>query len=176
MTILGIDPGIATTGYGVCRKNKDRFEYIDCGVIETSKGQRVEVRLKHIHQSICQLIEHFSPDVLAIEELFYSNNQKTVINVAQARGVILLAAEQMRIPIYEYTPLQVKQSVVGYGRAEKFQVMEMVRVLFRLPGVPKPDDAADALAIALTHAYRAENKIARLGAAALSNAKKTGGN
>lgn len=173
MVILGIDPGIATTGYGVCRQIKDRFEYVDCGVIETAKGQPVEQRIRHVHDSVVSLIERFTPDVLAIEELFFANNQKTVINVAQARGVILLAAQERHIPIFEYTPLQVKQSVVGYGRAEKHQVMEMVRIMFRLPGVPRPDDAADALAIALTHGYRSQNKIARL--QGVSDAKKTGG-
>ncbi len=173
MVILGIDPGIATTGYGVCTKAKDRFEYLDCGVIETAKGQRVEARIRHIYRSIITLIDRFSPDALAIEELFFANNQKTVINVAQARGVILLAAEERGIPVFEYTPLQVKQSVVGYGRAEKHQVMEMVRILFRLPGVPRPDDAADALAIALTHGYRSSNRIAQLNP--LADAKKTGG-
>ena len=173
MVILGIDPGIATTGYGVCRKDKDRFEYVDCGVIETEKGQRVEARVRHVHDSVVYLIEKYKPDALAIEELFFANNQKTVINVAQARGVVLLAAEERGIPIFEYTPLQVKQSVVGYGRAEKRQVMEMVRILFRLPGVPRPDDAADALAIALTHLYRSSNKIARI--QTLADSKKTGG-
>ena len=173
MIILGIDPGIATTGFGVCRKEKDRFEYINCGVIETAKGQRVEKRLRHVHDAIVHLIDTYHPDAVAIEELFFYNNQKTVINVAQARGVILLAAEERSVPLYEYTPLQVKQSVVGYGRAEKFQVMEMVRRLLRLPGVPRPDDAADALAIALTHGYRSSNRIAVL--QGVEDSKKTGG-
>ncbi len=173
MIILGIDPGIATTGYGVCSKEKDRFEYLDCGIIETAKGQAVEVRIRHIHDSVVHLIERFCPDALAIEELFFSNNQKTVINVAQARGVILLAAQERNIPIFEYTPLQVKQSVVGYGRAEKHQVMEMVRILFHLPGVPRPDDAADALAIALTHGYRSSSRLAAF--QTVSDSKKTGG-
>ena len=173
MVILGIDPGIATTGYGVCIKEKDRFRYLDCGVIETAKGQPVEVRIRHVHDSVVKLIEKYSPDALAIEELFFANNQKTVINVAQARGVILLAAQERGVPIFEYTPLQVKQSVVGYGRAEKRQVMEMVRILFSLPGVPRPDDAADALAIALTHGYRSSSRIARMHT--IENAKKTGG-
>jgi len=173
MIILGIDPGIATTGFGVCRKVNDRFEYVNCGVIETAKGQRVETRIRHVHDSVVRLIETYRPDSLAIEELFFNSNQKTVINVAQARGVILLAAEERNIPIFEYTPLQVKQSVVGFGRAEKRQVMAMIRILFRLPGVPRPDDAADALAIALTHGYRLSNKIARL--STLQDSKKTGG-
>ncbi len=176
MIILGIDPGIATTGYGICTYVKGRLGYVDCGVIETSKGQRVEARLNHIFRSVNQLINTHHPDALAIEELFYYNNQKTVINVAQARGVVLLAAETAHIPIFEYTPLQVKQSVVGYGRAEKRQVQEMVRILFRLPGIPKPDDAADALAIATCHGYRSSSKIAVAQNQSLADAKKTGGN
>ncbi|MBP5288611.1 MAG: crossover junction endodeoxyribonuclease RuvC [Clostridia bacterium] len=175
MVILGIDPGIATTGYGVCEYDKVRFLYRDCGVIETAKGQRVEARLAHIYKSVCQLIETYRPDALAIEELFYYNNQKTVINVAQARGVVLLAAEERRIPIAEYTPLQVKQSVVGYGRAEKRQVQEMARIIFRLPGIPKPDDAADALAIAVCHGYRSASRIAVTQMHNLADSKKTGG-
>lgn len=175
MVILGIDPGIATTGYGVCEYDNVRFRYLDCGVIETAKGQRVEARLDHVYKSVCRLIEQYHPEALAIEELFYYNNQKTVINVAQARGVVLLAAEEHKLPISEYTPLQVKQSVVGYGRAEKRQVQEMVRILFRLPGIPKPDDAADALAIAACHGYRASSRIAAAQAGILADSKKTGG-
>ncbi len=176
MVILGIDPGIATTGYGVCAYDNVHFHYRDCGVIETAKGQRVEVRLKHVYDSVCHLIETYQPDALAIEELFYYNNQKTVINVAQARGVVLLAAEQHHLPISEYTPLQVKQAVVGYGRAEKRQVQEMVRIIFRLPGIPRPDDAADALAIAVCHGYRSASRIAVAQMKNLADSKKTGGN
>ena len=175
MIILGIDPGIATTGYGVCEYDNVRFTYRDCGVIETAKGQRVEVRLQHVFHSVQSLIRRYEPDALAIEELFYYNNQKTVINVAQARGVVLLAAEEAGVPISEYTPLQVKQAVVGYGRAEKRQVQEMVRILFRLPGIPRPDDAADALAIAACHGYRSASRIAVAQMQNLSDAKKTGG-
>lgn len=175
MVILGIDPGIATTGYGVCGFSDSRLRYFDCGVVETAKGQRVEKRIARLFDAIQSLIEKFSPDALAIEELFYHNNQKTVINVAQARGAILLAAEKKGIPVFEYTPLQVKQSVVGYGRAEKRQVQEMVRILFNLPGIPRPDDAADALAIAACHAYRQSSKIARAQNDVLASSKKTGG-
>ena len=175
MLILVIDPGIATTGYGVCSFDNARLKYLDCGVIETAKGQRVEARLRHVHDSVVGLIRRHRPDALAIEELFYYNNQKTVINVAQARGVVLLAAEENGIPVFEYTPLQVKQSVVGYGKAEKRQVQEMVRILFSLPGIPKPDDAADALAIAACHGYRASSRIATAQREILADSKKTGG-
>lgn len=162
MVILGIDPGIATTGYGVCRKENDKFFYLDCGVIETAKGQPVEVRIRHVHDSVVQLIELFKPDALAIEELFFANNQKTVINVAQARGVILLAAQERGIPIFEYTPLQVKQSITGYGKAEKFQVMEMIKSFLSLKAVPKPDDTADALALAVCHGHCTGNIVGKL--------------
>ena len=159
MVILGIDPGIATTGYGVCRKDKDKFYYLDCGVIETAKGQPVELRIRHVHDSVKKLIEKFSPDAMAIEELFFANNQKTVINVAQARGVILLAAQECGIPIFEYTPLQVKQSVTGYGKAVKKQVQEMTTRILKLPEIPKPDDTADALAIAICHAHSYNSQL-----------------
>lgn len=173
MVILGIDPGIATTGFGVCRFDNAHFEYINCGVIETAKGQNVELRLSRVHESVLRLIETYRPDAMAIEELFFHNNQKTIINVAQSRGVILLAAFQKGVPIFEYTPLQVKQAIVGYGRAEKRQVMEMVRILYKLPGIPRPDDAADALAIAACHGYNSNSKIARLHN--IVDSKKTGG-
>ena len=173
MLVMGIDPGIATTGYGVCRYDGGKFSYVDCGVVETAKGQMVEIRLEHVYKSVLTLLERFSPEALAIEELFYHNNQKTFINVAQARGVVLLAARQKGVPVHEYTPLQVKQSVTGYGRAEKYQVQEMMRVIFHLPGIPKPDDAADALAIAACHCYRSHSKLARVHT--LDIAKTTGG-
>lgn len=173
MIILGIDPGIATTGFGVCSFDNSKFKYINCGVIETEKNQSVESRINAVHTYVKKLVEMYKPDALAIEELFYFSNQKTIINVAQARGVILLAAYEMKVPIFEYTPLQVKQSVVGYGRAEKRQVMEMVRIIFSLPGVPKPDDAADALAIAVCHGYNSSSKISRL--QTIKDSKKTGG-
>ena len=172
-TILGIDPGIATTGYGAVQYDNQKFRYLACGVIETAKGQPVEERLLSVYESVGKLIDTFRPEALAIEELFYHNNQKTVINVAQSRGVILLAARTKGIPIYEYTPLQVKRAVVGYGRAEKRQVQEMVRILFSLPGIPRPDDAADALAIAACHGYSAASKLASLDL--LADSKKTGG-
>ena len=151
MIILGIDPGIATTGYGVCRKEKDRFEYLDCGVIETAKGQAVEVRIRHIHDSVVQLIERFHPDALAIEELFFNTNITTGIAVAEARGVIMLACINKGCKLFEYTPLQIKQALTGNGRADKHQVQFMVKAILKLKSVPKPDDAADGLAAALCH-------------------------
>ena len=162
MTILGIDPGIATTGFGVCRKIGDRFEYVNCGVIETAKGQRVERRIRHVHDSVVQLIETYQPDAMAIEELFFANNQKTVINVAQARGVILLTCVKECGKLFEYTPLQIKQALTGYGRAEKRQIQAMVKTFLRLEKVPKPDDAADAIAIALCHARSSTSLLAQL--------------
>ena len=152
MIILGIDPGIATVGWGVVSCEKGNFRYIDCGIISTPAGMRVERRLYLIHRALDDIITRYTPNEISVEELFYQNNQKTVINVAQARGVILLTAEEHRLPIAEYTPLQVKQAIVGYGRAEKGQVMYMTKLLLHLDEVPKPDDTADALAIAICHA------------------------
>ena len=153
MIILGIDPGIATVGWGVVSLEKGNFRYIDCGTVNTPAGMRVERRLFLVHMALCDIIKRYTPDEISVEELFFNNNQKTVINVAQARGVILLAAEENRLPIFEYTPLQVKQAMVGYGRAEKKQVQMMVKMLLRMEEIPKPDDAADALAVAITHAH-----------------------
>jgi len=158
MTIMGIDPGFALMGYGVIEKNGQRLTPIDCGVIQTPAGMRNSLRLKLLYENLCKLISHFKPDAIAVEELFYHTNAKTVITVGQARGVILLAAEMCNVPLYEYTPLQVKQAVVGYGRAEKHQIQQMVKVMPNLAAVPKPDDAADAMAIAITHA----NSVAML--------------
>ena len=157
LRILGIDPGYAIVGFGLVESGGGKQRLLSCGAINTPAGLRLSARLLQIANDLEELLFKFKPDALAIEELFFANNQKTVINVAQARGVILLAAQERGIPIFEYTPLQVKQSVVGYGRAEKRQVMEMVKILFHLPGVPRPDDAADALAIALTHGYRSSS-------------------
>ena len=134
---------------------------MDCGVIETAKGQAVEVRIRHIHDSVVQLIERFHPDALAIEELFFSKNITTGIAVAEARGVILCTAHKLGIKISEYTPLQVKQAVVGYGRAEKKQIMYMVKTLLKLESEPKPDDTADALAIAICHGHCGGSRMAQ---------------
>ncbi len=153
MIILGIDPGYAIVGFGIIEKTKRETKVIDYGVIETSKTEKMSVRLKKIYDGITFLINKYKPDHFAIEELFYHTNQKTVINVAMARGVILLAATQHMGDdrLYEYTPLQIKQALTGNGRAEKNQVQYMVKAILNLNKVPKPDDAADALAAALCH-------------------------
>lgn len=152
MLILGIDPGYATVGFGFVRYNAPRFAVGQYGAVITPSSEPFEKRLKTIHDSVCSLIERYSPDAVAIEKLYYANNAKTVIGVAEARGVILLAACEKGVPIYEYTPLQVKQAVTGYGQAFKAQVQEMTRRLLNLKQIPKPDDTADALAIAICHA------------------------
>ncbi len=150
MVILGIDPGFAIIGYGVIKKDRD-IKVIDYGVITTPKEDNITTRLETSYNAMVSLIDKFKPDAIAIEELFYFKNQTTIINVAQARGIIVLACTQSKKPIYEYTPLQVKQAITGNGRAEKKQVQYMVTNILGLAKVPKPDDAADALAIAITH-------------------------
>ncbi len=151
LVILGIDPGVAIVGYGVVECHSGRFRCLEYGCITTAAHQLLEHRLSEIYSGIRELIERHRPDCMSIEELFFQNNQKTAVDVAQARGVILLAADQSSLPIYEYTPLQVKSSMVGYGKAEKQQVMYMVRQYLHLKETPKPDDAADAIAIAICH-------------------------
>ena len=166
MRILGIDPGIATIGFGIIDFDRaaNRYKYINCGVITTPAHTPLSDRLSTIYDDLTELIEAFKPDVVSIEELFFNTNITTGISVAHGRGVILLACRKAGLEIYEYTPLQVKQAVVGYGRAEKKQVMEMVKRLCGLSEVPKPDDAADAVSLALCHArsstsllYKGEN-------------------
>ena len=159
MTILGIDPGIATVGYGVIQYENGRFRTIATGAIETPAGIDVENRLEIVYNDLCELIQMYSPTEMAIEELFFNTNQKTAIAVAEARGVILLAARKNNLNIAEYTPIQVKMAVTGYGRAEKKQVQEMVKIILGLPKIPKPDDAADALALAICHAHCGGSKI-----------------
>jgi len=153
MRILGIDPGLAIVGYGVIDYVRGKFSTVAMGAIETPAGIDTEERLKMIYDDLCEIISTYQPSETAIEELFYHTNQKTVISVAEARGVILLACRNARVNISEYTPLQVKQSVVGYGRAEKSQVMEMTRIMLGLDGKIPLDDTADALAIAICHAH-----------------------
>lgn len=153
MIILGVDPGLATVGYGIVKFDKNKFTTIDFGAVITPPKIPVHERLQMIYDDLQKLIIAFKPTDMAIEELFYNTNQKTVIAVCEARGVILLAAQKNRLEIDEYTPLQVKQAVVGYGRAEKIQVMTMVKNILNLEKIPKPDDAADALAIAICHAH-----------------------
>lgn len=150
MIVLGIDPGYAIIGYGVLDTSKSSM-LVDYGAIITPKEDSMPVRLENIDKSLKFLFDKFKPDVVAIEELFYFKNQKTVIQVAQARGVILLACQKYCGNIYEYTPLQIKQALTGQGRAEKSQVQFMVKAILGLDKIPKPDDAADALAVAICH-------------------------
>lgn len=151
MRILGIDPGIAIVGFGFIDKQGSKLTPVQYGSITTESHLDQAVRLKQIYDSLHQLIEKYKPDAIAVEKLFFNRNVTTAFSVGQARGVIMLAAVQHDLQIGEYTPLQVKQSVVGYGKAEKKQVQEMVRILLNLRTVPKPDDVADALAIAICH-------------------------
>lgn len=152
MRILGIDPGYAIIGWGVIEYERGRYFPQSFGAVTTKAGTPFGERLAQIYEGLVAVIEHDKPDVMAIEKLYFQNNQKTAIEVAESRGVILLAAQQAGIPVFEYTPLQVKSAVTGYGQAQKPQVMEMTRRLLRLKDVPKPDDTADALAIAICHA------------------------
>ena len=152
MLILGIDPGYAIVGFGLVDSQGNRQKLVACGAINTPARVRLSARLWQIGNDLEELISTFKPDALAIEELFFNNNVTTGIGVAQARGVILMVAEKMGLPIFEYNPSQVKMAVVGYGKAEKKQVMDMTKRILGLASVPKPDDAADAVAIALCHA------------------------
>lgn len=151
MIILGIDPGIAIVGYGVVEYNGNSFRPIDYGAITTPAGLTLEKRLRLIYQDMNQLLCHYRPDAVAVEELFFNTNVTTAIAVAHGRGVVLLSANLKEVPTYEYTPLQVKQATTGYGRADKQQVQQMVKIMLKLNAVPKPDDVADALAIAICH-------------------------
>ena len=160
MRILGIDPGLAIVGWGVIDYQNTRFRTVAYGSIQTPAHTRTEERLKLIFEGMRELIETYRPDALAVEELFFNTNITTGISVAEARGIILLSAEMAGIPVSEYTPLQVKQAVVGYGRAEKRQVISMVTRLLGLPKPPKPDDTADALAIAICHAHSGASALA----------------
>lgn len=159
MVILGIDPGLATVGWGVIRSDGSRHKALAYGSVVTPAHTATEKRLTSIYAQLEAIIKKYTPDAMAVEELFFNTNITTGIRVAEARGVILLCAERMGVKIYEYTPLQVKQSVVGYGRAEKKQVIAMVTVLLSLQEPPKPDDTADALAIAVCHAHTGISRI-----------------
>lgn len=152
MVILGIDPGYAIVGFGVLQKQGPAVQLIACGAINTPAGLPLSKRLLQISRDMAALIAQFSPEVMAVEKLYFGNNVTTGIGVAQARGVILTEAERAGLAIYEYDPSQVKSAVTGYGKAEKRQVMDMTKRLLGLKAVPKPDDAADAVAIALCHA------------------------
>ncbi len=159
MVVLGIDPGYAIVGWGLVEFKNNTFRPLRFGAITTEADVDFNQRLKMIYDDLSEISDMFKPDAMAIEKLYFTTNQKTAIMVAEARGVILLAAQQRGIPIFEYTPLQVKTAVTGYGKAKKPQVMEMTRRLLKLPEVPKPDDTADALAIALTHIQAAGSEL-----------------
>lgn len=152
MIILGIDPGYAIVGYGGIKFLSGKYIYLGSGAITTPKENDFSARLEYIYEKIKSLFSELKPNQVAIEKLYFQSNHKTAIEVSEARGVILLAAKKSKTPIFEYTPLQVKTSVTGYGRAEKRQVMLMTKKLLKLKEIPKPDDAADALAIAVCHA------------------------
>ena len=161
MRVLGIDPGYAIVGWGVVEYTSNRFAPIGYGAVITEKDTPFEQRLVEIYESVFDICKRYQPEALSIEKLYYQHNQTTVIGVAEARGVILLAAAQAGLPIYEYTPMQVKQAVTGYGKAVKKQVQEMTRMLLSLPAVPKPDDTADALAMAITFCHTNGNQLNR---------------
>ena len=154
MIILGIDPGLATMGFGVVKKDeRGMFSALDYGVVNTSKGETLPVRLAALERGVNAVIDKYHPDEIAFEELFFTKNITTGIAVAQARGVTLLTCVKKCAALYEYTPMQIKQAITGYGKADKKQMQEVVTALLRLKSVPRPDDAADALAVALCHGF-----------------------
>ena len=155
MLVLGIDPGTAITGYGLVREDDEGLALVECGVITTPAGQPLPQRLQTIYHGLAAIIGQYQPDQVAVEELFFSRNVRTALSVGQARGVVLLAAAEAGLPLHEYKPLEVKQTVAGYGGADKRQVQEMVRMLLHLEQVPEPDDAADAVAVAVCHVHSA---------------------
>ena len=162
MRILGIDPGYGITGFGVIEAERGRSVLLQCGAITTPAGMDFSARLEIIYEDMRQLLEATKPDAVAIEELFFGQNVTTGIGVAQARGVVLLAIRQAGLEVTSYKPMQVKQAVVGYGNATKHQVQDMTRRILQLDAMPKPDDAADAIAIALCHARSSTSLLARL--------------
>ncbi len=157
MIVLGIDPGYAITGFAVIEYDGRNFRPLDFGVIKTDAKSYFPNRLLTIRRGIVSLIERYHPDVMAVEELFFSRNTTTAIGTAQARGVSVVTCAEHFIPVFEYTPMQVKVAVTGYGKADKKQVQEMVRILLKLKRIPQPDDAADALAVAVCHAHSGNN-------------------
>ena len=161
MIILGIDPGYAIVGWGVLEYNGTKFKTLGYGSIQTPAGMPMIERLERIYLGMNEIIDKYKPDQMAVEELFFNTNSKTAIVVAEARGIILLAARLKGVKTFEYTPLQVKSSVVGYGRAEKKQVITMVTSMLSLPAPPKPDDTADALAIAVCHGHSGASRLAQ---------------
>ncbi len=159
MRILGLDPGYAIVGWGIVDAAGPRLAPVAYGAVITDKDTPFERRLVEIYDGVADICRRYKPGALSIEKLYYQHNQTTVIGVAEARGVILLAAAQCSVPVYEYTPMQVKQAVTGYGKAVKKQIQEMTRALLRLDAVPKPDDTADALAMAITHAHASTSRL-----------------
>lgn len=162
MRILGIDPGYAIVGYGVVDYDRNRFRTVGYGAITTQAGEPFCTRLQSIYTDMLSVIDRYQPEQMSVERLYFNTNTTTAIDVAQARGVILLAAVQRGVDIFEYTPLQVKQSITGYGKAEKRQVMEMIKSFLSLKAVPKPDDTADALALAVCHGHSAGSAYGKL--------------
>ena len=161
MRIIGIDPGYAIVGYGVVDYGGNRCSTVEYGAVTTQAGTDFPLRLQEIYAGVEEILRRTGPQAMAVEQLFFTNNKTTGIAVAEARGVILLAASRQGIPVFEYTPVQVKQAVVGYGRAVKSQVQEMTKRLLGLPRIPKPDDTADALAIAICHAHCGGSDLSR---------------
>jgi len=156
LRILGIDPGFAITGFSIIDYIGNKFKLIDSGAITTKAGEAFPLRLLKLNDDLEKIIDKYQPDAISIEELFFNNNAKTAINVAQARGVILVAGCKKNIPTYEYTPLQIKQAVVGYGRADKMQVQKMVKTILNVEQLPKLDDTTDSMAAAICHAHSAK--------------------
>lgn len=161
MRILGIDPGYAIVGYGAVEYSSGCFAPVGFGAITTPAGEEMTARLETIYEDMNTVLTRYKPEAMAVEQLFFTNNVTTGIAVAQARGVILLCARLHRVPIFEYTPLQVKQAVVGYGKAEKAQVMDMTRRILGLDAVPRPDDTADALAVAICHGHTGASSLSK---------------
>lgn len=160
MIILGIDPGVAIVGYGLIKARANKLKLIDYGCVLTEAKKQHAQRLAEISEQFKKIIKDYQPNILAIEELFFCKNTKTALKVGEARGIILAQAMQANLPIYEYTPLQVKQAMTGYGRADKNQIQQMVKIILGLKQIPKPDDAADAVAVAITCAHSiTKNKL-----------------
>ncbi|MBQ3077224.1 MAG: crossover junction endodeoxyribonuclease RuvC [Clostridia bacterium] len=162
MIVLGVDPGIASVGYGVVRHEGNRFAPLEYGTFHTKAGQELADRLLQINAFFEELVTRHPVDAMSVEELFFNTNVSTAIHVGHGRGVILLTAARAGIPVFEYTPMQVKQAVVGYGKAEKRQVQQMVKMMLHLKEVPKPDDTADALALAICHCHAASSRLSSL--------------
>ena len=159
MIILGIDPGYAILGWGIIEKTGNKFKTLGFGAVTTDKDTPMPERLEYLYNELREIIEEYGPDVASIEELYFNNNAKTAIYVGQARGVAVLACVKGGLSVYEYTPLQIKQALVGYGRADKKQVQFMVKTMLNLGETPKPDDTADALAAAICHGHSADTRV-----------------